>query len=68
LEKKGIERSSFCTAGGKASVDTFSGSSLNNPGIGGTLGYQFNPDMQMNLVYSSTINNTTIAMTTQTRK
>ena len=43
-------------SGGKATIDTLSGSSLNNPGVGGTLGYQINPNMQMNLSYSSTIN------------
>jgi hypothetical protein len=32
------------------------GSSLNNLGIGGTLGYQINNNMQMNLSYSSTVN------------
>jgi Putative MetA-pathway of phenol degradation len=42
--------------GGKATVDGVSGSSLNNFGVGGTLGYQINENMQMNLSYSSTVN------------
>jgi hypothetical protein len=42
--------------GGKATIDGVAGSSLNNLGIGGTLGYQINPHLQMNLSYSSTVN------------
>jgi len=43
-------------SGGKATIDGVEGSSLNNLGIGGTLGYQINDNMQMNLSYSSTVN------------
>jgi hypothetical protein len=43
-------------SGGKATIDGVAGSSLNNLGVGGTLGYQINPNMQMNLSYSSTVN------------
>jgi hypothetical protein len=43
-------------SGGKATIDGVEGSSLNNLGIGGTLGYQINANMQMNLSYSSTVN------------
>ena len=42
--------------GGKATLDGVAGSSLNNLGVGGTLGYQINPALQMNLSYSSTVN------------
>jgi hypothetical protein len=43
-------------SGGMATIDGVEGSSLNNLGVGGTLGYQINPNMQMNLSYSSTVN------------
>lgn len=43
-------------SGGKATIDGKEGSSLNNLGVGGTLGYQINDNMQMNLSYSSTVN------------
>jgi hypothetical protein len=43
-------------SGGKATIDGVEGSSLNNLGVGGTLGYQINDNMQMNLSYSSTVN------------
>lgn len=43
-------------SGGKATIDGIEGSSLNNLGVGGTLGYQINDNMQMNLSYSSTVN------------
>jgi hypothetical protein len=43
-------------SGGKATIDTLSGSSLNNPGVGGTLGYQINDNMQLMIGYTSTIN------------
>jgi hypothetical protein len=43
-------------SGGKATIDGVAGTSLNNLGVGGTLGYQINPNMQMNLSYSSTVN------------
>ena len=43
-------------SGGKASIDGVSGKPLNNLGVGGTLGYQLNENMQMTLSYSSTVN------------
>lgn len=43
-------------SGGKATIDGVEGSSLNNLGVGGTLGYQINDNMQMNLSYTSTVN------------
>lgn len=43
-------------SGGKATIDGVAGNSLNNLGVGGTLGYQINPNMQLNLSYSSTVN------------
>jgi hypothetical protein len=42
--------------GGKATIDGVEGSSLNNLGMGGTLGYEINSNMQINLSYSSTVN------------
>jgi hypothetical protein len=42
--------------GGLATIDGVAGSSLNNLGIGGTLGYHINSSLQMNLSYSSTVN------------
>lgn len=42
--------------GGKATLDGVAGSSLNNLGIGGTMGYQITPALQMNLSYSATVN------------
>jgi hypothetical protein len=43
-------------SGGKATIDGVEGSSLNNLGVGGTLGYQINNNIQLNLSYSSTVN------------
>jgi hypothetical protein len=43
-------------SGGKATIDGVEGSSLNNLGLGGTIGYQINDNMQMNISYSSTVN------------
>jgi outer membrane putative beta-barrel porin/alpha-amylase len=43
-------------SGGKATIDSVEGSSLNNLGVGFTLGYQLNDNMQMNLSYSTTVN------------
>jgi len=43
-------------SGGKATIDGVEGDALNNLGIGGTLGYQINDNMQLNLSYSSTVN------------
>jgi hypothetical protein len=42
-------------SGGKATIDGVEGSQLNNVGIGGTLGYKINDNMQLNLSYSSTV-------------
>ncbi len=43
-------------SGGQATIDTVQGEALNNIGIGGTLGYQINDNMQLNLSYVSSIN------------
>ncbi len=43
-------------SGGKATIDGVEGSSLNNLGVGGTLGYEVNQNMQFNISYTSTIN------------
>lgn len=42
--------------GGQATIDGVEGDALNNLGIGGTLGYQINDNLQMNISYSTTIN------------
>ncbi|MBA4154460.1 transporter [Flavobacterium sp.] len=42
-------------SGGKATIDGVEGSQLNNVGVGGTLGYKINDNMQLNLSYSSTV-------------
>lgn len=42
--------------GGKATIDGVEGNKLNNVGLGGTLGYHINDNIQMNLSYSSTVN------------
>lgn len=42
--------------GGKATIDDVEGTALNNLGVGGTLGYQVNDNMQLNISYSSTVN------------
>ena len=43
-------------SGGKATIDGNEGSALNNLGVGGTLGYVVNDNMQLNISYTSTIN------------
>lgn len=43
-------------SGGKATVDGVEGSSLNNLGVGATLGYVINDNMQLNVSYTSTVN------------
>jgi Putative MetA-pathway of phenol degradation len=43
-------------SGGKATIDGVEGSSLNNLGLGGTMGYQLNENMQLTVSYSSTVN------------
>jgi hypothetical protein len=43
-------------SGGKATIDGVEGDALSNIGIGGTLGYQVNDNMQLTFSYLSTIN------------
>lgn len=43
-------------SGGKATIDGVEGSALNNFGVGATLGYEINENMQLNVTYTSTIN------------
>jgi hypothetical protein len=43
-------------SGGQATIDTVQGEKLNNIGLGGTLGYMINDNMQLNLSYVSSIN------------
>ena len=42
--------------GGEATIDTLNAGKLNNFGIGGTLGYQVNDNMQLTISYMSTFN------------
>jgi hypothetical protein len=42
--------------GGQATIDGVQGTELNNMGLGGTIGYQINSNLQLNVSYSSTIN------------
>lgn len=42
--------------GGKATIDTLQGKSLSNVGLGATLGYQVNENMQLTVSYNTTIN------------
>ena len=43
-------------SGGKATIDGVEGNALNNLGMGGTLGYQINENMQMYFSYNTTVN------------
>jgi hypothetical protein len=43
-------------SGGKATIDGTEGNALNNLGMGGTIGYQINDNMQLTVSYSSTVN------------
>jgi hypothetical protein len=43
-------------SGGKATIDDVEGNSLNNLGLGGTIGYHINDNLQMTVSYSSTVN------------
>jgi hypothetical protein len=43
-------------SGGKATIDGVEGNALGNIGVGGTLGYVVNDNMQLNISYSSTVN------------
>jgi hypothetical protein len=42
--------------GGMATIDGVEGTALNNLGVGATIGYQVNDNMQLNISYSSTVN------------
>ncbi len=42
--------------GGKSTVDGVEGDALSNLGLGGTLGYQINENMQLTLSYNTTVN------------
>ncbi len=43
-------------SGGKATIDDVEGNSLNNLGMGGTIGYHINDNLQLTVSYSSTVN------------
>jgi hypothetical protein len=43
-------------SGGKATIDGVEGTSLNNLGVGATLGYQLNSNIQLTVSYASTVN------------
>ncbi len=43
-------------SGGKATIDGTEGKALNNFGLGPTFGYHVNDNMQLNISYSSTVN------------
>ena len=43
-------------SGGQATIDGVEGEKMNNSGIGGTLGYHVNDNMQLTLGYTSSIN------------
>jgi hypothetical protein len=43
-------------SGGKATVEGVEGNALNNVGMGGTLGYKINDNMQLNISYSTIVN------------
>ena len=43
-------------SGGKATIDGVEGSALSNLGMGATIGYVINDNMQLNISYSSTVN------------
>ena len=42
--------------GGQATIDGVEGTALSNLGMGGTLGYQINDNMQLTLSYNTTVN------------
>jgi len=42
--------------GGKSTVDGVEGDAMSNIGLGGTLGYQINDNMQLTLSYNTTVN------------
>jgi hypothetical protein len=42
--------------GAEATIDGVEGEKMNNLGVGGTLGYQINENMQLTVAYASTIN------------
>jgi len=43
-------------SGGKATIDGVEGNSMNNLGMGGTLGYHINENLQLTVSYNTTIN------------
>jgi hypothetical protein len=43
-------------SGGKATIDGVEGSEMNNLGMGGTIGYHVNDNLQLTVSYSSTVN------------
>lgn len=43
-------------SGGKATIDGVGGNALSNVGVGGTLGYHVNDNMQLNASYSTSVN------------
>jgi hypothetical protein len=43
-------------SGGKATIDGEEGTAMNNLGVGLTLGYEINENMQLNVSYTSTVN------------
>ncbi|MFO7668783.1 MAG: transporter [Bacteroidales bacterium] len=43
-------------SGGKATIDGVEGSTMNNLGMGGTLGYHVNDNLQLTVSYNTTIN------------
>jgi len=43
-------------SGGQATIDGVEGSELSNLGMGGTLGYQVNENLQLTVSYSSSVN------------
>lgn len=43
-------------SGGKATVDGKEGSSLNNIGVGATIGYEITDNLQLNVSYTATVN------------
>jgi hypothetical protein len=43
-------------SGGKATIDGVEGNSMNNLGMGGTLGYHVNDNLQLTVSYNTTIN------------
>jgi hypothetical protein len=55
MEKLWVSFDAVSYTGGKATIDGVAGSELDNLGLGGTVGYTLNSNMQLNLAYSSTV-------------